>query len=86
MITLTLTLKKRKDRTSIETAATVETVDTIDTVSIDSDSNISPRRSSRKKKLLKANFKGMTGSGSDEHYKVGRHGGIKIFMFALPQG
>ena len=72
MITLTLTL----NRTSIESAATVETVDTIDTVSVDSDSNISPRRSSRKKKLLKPNFKGMTGSGSDEHYKVGRHGGV----------
>eukprot|EP00984_Skeletonema_dohrnii_P035678 scaffold35746_cov189-Skeletonema_dohrnii-CCMP3373.AAC.2 len=91
--------RKRKDRTSIESAATVETVDTIDTVdditgipeaigtgvsdSSSSDnvndtdnSNETPRRKSpRQKKLLKPNFKGMQGSGSDEHYKVGRLGG-----------
>eukprot|EP00985_Skeletonema_marinoi_P030335 scaffold31682_cov212-Skeletonema_marinoi.AAC.3 len=85
--------RKRKDRTSIESAATVETVDTIDTVddntgipeaigtgvsdssSKDNSNETRRRKSPRQKKLLKPNFKGMQGSGSDEHYKVGRLGG-----------
>jgi len=35
----------------------------------------SRRKSPKQKKLLKQNFKGMQGSGSDEHYKLGRCGG-----------
>ena len=84
--------RKRKDRTSIESAATVETVDTTESFDLDTgipigasdsssngnvnDSNATPRRKSkRQKKLRKPNFKGMQGSGSDEHYKVGPYGG-----------
>ena len=90
--------RKRKDRTSIESAATVETVDTTESFDLDTglplavgvsdsssndnvhdsnDGNETPRRkSTRQKKLRKPNFKGMQGSGSDEHYKVGRLGGL----------
>ena len=80
--------RKRKDRTSIESAATVETVDTTESFDLDTgipigasdsnsnDNNETPRRkSTRHKKLRKPNFKGMQGSGSDEHYKVGPYGG-----------
>ncbi len=89
--------RKRKDRTSIESAATVETVDTTESFDLDTglpfaigasdsssngnandsnNSNATPRRKSkRQKKLRKPNFKGMQGTGSDEHYKVGPYGG-----------
>ena len=64
---------------SVDSAGTAETVDTAD-LSVDNGeenaNNAGPRRRSpRNKKLKFDNFKGMQGSGSDENYKVGPHGG-----------
>ena len=55
---------------STDSTGTVETVETID-------SNESPTRrvSPRNKQLKYQSFKGMQGSGSDEHYKLGKNGG-----------
>ena len=71
----------RNDRTSIESTDIVAIVDTIDLTEKPEDndiasSNESPRRRSpRKRKLKYETLKGMQGSGSDEHYKIGRSGG-----------
>ena len=56
--------------------------DTVADSAESTESNTTRRRSPREKNLKYDTFKGMQGSGPDEHYKVGKYGGgyIKAAM------